>query len=540
MSHSCCSKCIILQEPYLLFFNCSSNILQIIQTIPLTSISNLPLPFQLPNLHNDSHRAERCRPNPCPLPSHPGRVPVCTKYFTLVMDHQQTVPRPFRTVPLILHDAKNTPLAAIIQNNMSLLREHGIICIRGAFEPGSISPLENESLSVLITQRLGSLQRENRMRLRQMNGLTLWLTSRCKRTNEILHQEQPGFVWRDRANDPTAYQNLISQYEEFCETMKNSIQCLNHGVFNTKICLICGKSIKRMPKIRCWICLRQFHLPCLADAPVNPEHVPWYCDHCICYPMEVLPCKTNRILNWNQLVEEDQRIIQKFIVPNVHAENANDNETYQNSSSSDSPTSSASLCTVSLSDEALERLYLSSINDEGNYLEVFRASITFSASTELLLAEPLVDNAANLLRNHPDTSSISGPWLTGGTTFSTHEWHVEEYFLFSASLLREGKPKCWYSVPHSHFSQMKQCMQETVPQNLARLVPEHFHMLDPKSLPSGIPVYRCVQQPGDLIICYPKAFHCSFSLGIHVSEVANFALEEWTAFAPKELEEYLQ
>ena len=55
-------------------------------------------------------------------------------------------------------------------------------------------------------------------------------------------------------------------------------------------------------------------------------------------------------------------------------------------------------------------------------------------------------------------------------------------------------------------------------------------MFDPHRLrAAGVPVTRVVQQPGEIVITFPRGYHAGFSAGANVGEAANFGLPHWFA-----------
>lgn len=50
-------------------------------------------------------------------------------------------------------------------------------------------------------------------------------------------------------------------------------------------------------------------------------------------------------------------------------------------------------------------------------------------------------------------------------------------------------------------------------------------LINPEDLiKHGINVYKAVQNPGELILTLPKAYHCGFSTGFNISEAVNLAV----------------
>lgn len=49
-------------------------------------------------------------------------------------------------------------------------------------------------------------------------------------------------------------------------------------------------------------------------------------------------------------------------------------------------------------------------------------------------------------------------------------------------------------------------------------------------MPTGVRVVRCVQQPGDFVVTFPRAYHAGFSHGFNIGEAVNFGMAEWLPF----------
>lgn len=52
--------------------------------------------------------------------------------------------------------------------------------------------------------------------------------------------------------------------------------------------------------------------------------------------------------------------------------------------------------------------------------------------------------------------------------------------------------------------------------------------LSPSILRSeGVPVYRCVQNPGEFVLTFPRAYHAGFNCGFNCAEAVNIAPLDW-------------
>ncbi|EOA28665.1 hypothetical protein CARUB_v10024888mg, partial [Capsella rubella] len=146
-----------------------------------------------------------------------------------------------------------------------------------------------------------------------------------------------------------------------------------------------------------------------------------------------------------------------------------------------------------------------------------------------------------------DPSEISGvnvPWLYVGMCFSTFCWHVEDHHLYSVNYHHFGSPKVWYGVPGSHANALERAMRKHLP-DLFEEQPTLLHGLVTQFSPSilateGVPVYRVVQESGDFVITFPRAYHSGFNCGFNCAEAVNFAPVDWLACGQNAVELYSQ
>lgn len=66
-----------------------------------------------------------------------------------------------------------------------------------------------------------------------------------------------------------------------------------------------------------------------------------------------------------------------------------------------------------------------------------------------------------------------------------------------------------------------------------------FSHLSPPALKSqGIPVYRCVQNPGEFVVTFPGAYRSGFACGFNCVEAVNVAPLDWLSHGQNVVELY--
>ncbi|XP_022719057.1 putative lysine-specific demethylase JMJ16 isoform X2 [Durio zibethinus] len=133
-----------------------------------------------------------------------------------------------------------------------------------------------------------------------------------------------------------------------------------------------------------------------------------------------------------------------------------------------------------------------------------------------------------------ESSDISGvlvPWLYVGMCFSSFCWHVEDHHLYSLNYMHWGAPKFWYGVPGKDASKLEGAMRKHLP-DLFDEQPDLLHKLVTQLSPSilkseGVPVYRCVQNAGEFVLTFPRAYHAGFNCGFNCAEAVNVAPVDW-------------
>ncbi|KAG9150194.1 hypothetical protein Leryth_009768 [Lithospermum erythrorhizon] len=144
-----------------------------------------------------------------------------------------------------------------------------------------------------------------------------------------------------------------------------------------------------------------------------------------------------------------------------------------------------------------------------------------------------------------ESSDISGvvvPWLYLGMCFSSFCWHVEDHHLYSLNYMHFGAPKMWYGVPGYAAQKLEAAMKKHLP-DLFEEEPDLLHKLVTQLSPSilkaeGVPVYRCLQNPGEFVLTFPRGYHAGFNCGFNCAEAVNVAPMNWLLHGQNAIELY--
>ncbi|XP_031257332.1 probable lysine-specific demethylase ELF6 [Pistacia vera] len=133
-----------------------------------------------------------------------------------------------------------------------------------------------------------------------------------------------------------------------------------------------------------------------------------------------------------------------------------------------------------------------------------------------------------------DIPGVTSPMVYIGMLFSWFAWHVEDHELHSMNFLHTGAPKTWYSVPGDYAFTFEEVIRnEVYGGNIdclaaLSLLGEKTTLLSPEVIvASGIPCCRLVQNPGEFVVTFPRAYHVGFSHGFNCGEAANFGTPQW-------------
>ncbi|XP_078445765.1 lysine-specific demethylase ELF6-like [Wolffia australiana] len=149
--------------------------------------------------------------------------------------------------------------------------------------------------------------------------------------------------------------------------------------------------------------------------------------------------------------------------------------------------------------------------------------------------QKIAKSPGSLIRFMPDeVPGVTSPMVYIGMLFSWFAWHVEDHELHSLNFLHMGSPKTWYAVPGSFAEKFEEAVRvRGYGGQVDRLVSfallgEKTTLVSPEIITqTGIPCCRIVQNPGEFVVTFPKAYHVGFSHGFNCGEAANFASPTW-------------
>ncbi|KAF8011808.1 hypothetical protein BT93_I0066 [Corymbia citriodora subsp. variegata] len=138
------------------------------------------------------------------------------------------------------------------------------------------------------------------------------------------------------------------------------------------------------------------------------------------------------------------------------------------------------------------------------------------------------------------TCSILAPKLRVGMCFATSLWKCEEHCLYSVCYTHIGAPIIWYCIPGRYRAKFEAIAKKY---SMELLSEQHklnvFSHLSPSTLKSqGIPVYRCAQSQGELVVIFPGAYKSGFGCGFNCVESVNVAPLDWLSHGQNVVELY--
>ncbi|XP_062025602.1 lysine-specific demethylase REF6 [Rosa rugosa] len=133
---------------------------------------------------------------------------------------------------------------------------------------------------------------------------------------------------------------------------------------------------------------------------------------------------------------------------------------------------------------------------------------------------------------------VTCPMVYVAMMFSWFAWHVEDHDLHSLNYLHLGAGKTWYGVPREAAVAFEEVVRvqgyggEINPLVTFATLGEKTTVMSPEVfISSGIPCCRLVQNAGEFVVTFPRAYHTGFSHGFNCGEAANIATPEWLRVA---------
>ncbi|GAV90266.1 JmjC domain-containing protein/JmjN domain-containing protein/zf-H2C2_2 domain-containing protein [Cephalotus follicularis] len=133
---------------------------------------------------------------------------------------------------------------------------------------------------------------------------------------------------------------------------------------------------------------------------------------------------------------------------------------------------------------------------------------------------------------------VTSPMVYLAMLFSWFAWHVEDHDLHSLNYLHMGAGKTWYGVPREAAVAFEEVVRihgyhgEINPLVTFATLGEKTTVLSPEVLiGAGVPCCRLVQNAGEFVVTFPRAYHTGFSHGFNCGEASNIATPEWLRVA---------
>ncbi|KAL2639263.1 hypothetical protein GLYMA_06G174000v4 [Glycine max] len=133
---------------------------------------------------------------------------------------------------------------------------------------------------------------------------------------------------------------------------------------------------------------------------------------------------------------------------------------------------------------------------------------------------------------------VTSPMVYVAMLFSWFAWHVEDHDLHSLNYLHMGAGKTWYGVPRDAAVAFEEVVRvhgyggEINPLVTFAILGEKTTVMSPEVfISAGVPCCRLVQNAGEFVVTFPRAYHTGFSHGFNCGEAANIATPEWLRFA---------
>ncbi|XP_021932109.1 uncharacterized protein LOC110835814 isoform X2 [Zootermopsis nevadensis] len=143
----------------------------------------------------------------------------------------------------------------------------------------------------------------------------------------------------------------------------------------------------------------------------------------------------------------------------------------------------------------------------------------------------LTNNSGSILRSIGPIMGVTVPTLHVGMLFTACCWYRDPHGLPWVEYLHTGANKIWYGIPDEYSSVFRSALTKLVPRyckNKTIWLPSDTAMVPPPMLVKhGVSLCHTVQEPGQFILVFPRAFTSSICTGYLVSESVYFAQPNW-------------
>lgn len=133
---------------------------------------------------------------------------------------------------------------------------------------------------------------------------------------------------------------------------------------------------------------------------------------------------------------------------------------------------------------------------------------------------------------------VTSPMVYISMLFSWFAWHVEDHDFHSLNYMHMGAAKTWYGVPRDAAVAFEDVIREHAyggeinPIVTFATLGEKTTIISPEVLlRAGVPCCRLVQNAGEFVVTFPRAYHSGFSHGYNCGEAANIATPGWLKVA---------
>jgi len=136
-----------------------------------------------------------------------------------------------------------------------------------------------------------------------------------------------------------------------------------------------------------------------------------------------------------------------------------------------------------------------------------------------------------------EVKGVNTPYLYFGMWRTTFSWHVEDMDLYGVNYHHYGAPKTWYCIPPKSGHKIDKLACDLFPEQALYCTNFLRHktvMIGPQELRRrGVEVSKMVQEPGDIIVVFPHAYHAGFNHGFNINEATNIALPRWVEYGKR-------